>query len=150
MPSGDDDSTVLRVRLTREQASVAGPDAADILTRAGTLIEGLAALRYGRWSAGTPHVHTPDVEDWEHLLHRLGELEAYIAAVKAAAIREHAAAGGSVAELGDAMGCAKGTAQNRRQAVIGTAVYSIPPGPAEEWARTGGVPPWRGPGRSEG
>lgn len=127
--------------LSRAQTRAIGPDGALLLRHLDTALTGLAALRSGVWGQDGATEHYPTVADWASVIDALAVLGELGQAVTAAAVREHAELGGTVEELGEAMGRATGTAQNRRQKWIGTKAQPIGPDAAETWARLGGRPP---------
>lgn len=129
------------VALSRAQARVVGPDGALLLRHVDTLLLGLAALRSGVWNQDGATEHPPTVWDWASVIDAAAVLGVLGQAVTAAAVREHAEAGGTLEQLGEAMARPTGTAQNRRQKWIGTKGQPIAPAGPEIWARLGGHPP---------
>lgn len=129
------------VTLSKAQAGALGQDGMLLLRHLDTVLVGLAALRSGVWDQDGAIEHEPTVWDWASVISALSALGDLGQAVTAGAVREHAALGGTTEQLGEAMGRPPGTAQNRRQAWIGTRAQPIAPAGPEVWARTGGRPP---------
>jgi hypothetical protein len=129
------------VTLSRAQAAALGQDGMMMLRHLDTALVGLAALRSGVWGQDGASEHEPTAWDWASVISALAALGDVGQAVTAAAVREHAELGGTLEQLGEAMGRPTGTAQNRRQAWIGTRAQPIAPAGPEIWARTGGRPP---------
>lgn len=129
------------VTLTEAQARTLGRDGSLWLAYLEIALSGLAAVRSGVWDKGTEAAREPDADDWASVISALSALNGMGEALMAAAVREHAALGGTVEQLGEAMGRPKGTAQNRRQRWIGTREQPINPGAPEMWARGVGPAP---------
>ncbi|MGW4808753.1 NUDIX domain-containing protein [Kitasatospora sp. NPDC004272] len=130
----DGEIVTLGIGLTPVQGA-AVPEAADLVEWVGTALGALALLRTGQDAAGRPYSAGP--ADW-HLAIRTIEyrLLPRLGGIRDAAVRAHAAAGGTVADLAAAMGVARATAQHRRKAVLDRGVSDA----AEHWAVTGS--PW--------
>lgn len=100
-----------------------------------TVLRGLAALRTGEvdreTEAGGIERGPADVDTWYWVINDLDEhLLPALNGIRAAAIRAHAAAGGSIGNLALAMGVdARSTAQTRRNAVL-----DVEPTERETWA----------------
>lgn len=99
-----------------------------------TALRGLAALRTGEVDRETEAAGInrgpADANTWYWVINDLDEhLLPALNGIRNAAIRAHAAAGGSVGNLSLAMGVAKSTAQTRREALLSEA-----PTERETWA----------------
>lgn len=99
-----------------------------------TALRGLAALRTGEVDRETEAAGIDrgpaDANTWYWVINDLDEhLLPALNGIRSAAIRAHAAAGGSVGNLSLAMGVAKSTAQTRREALLSEA-----PTERETWA----------------
>ena len=125
----------LVISLTAEQAAALGTDAANVGEAMDTALIGLANARTGETEPYAPHPSLKDGHvsaEWQSWLIRdTTELIERLEGLRAAAIRAHAADGGSYGDLADAMSVPRSTAQRRRDAVL-----SSEPGDLERWAST--------------
>ncbi|MFD5565863.1 hypothetical protein [Kitasatospora griseola] len=122
----------LTISLTPAQAAALGAEARQLADWFGTALTALATLRTGQDPAGRPHPAGP--ADWHTAIRELDHrLLPRLGGIRDAAIRAHAAAGGSIGDLATAMHVARSTAQYRREALLGRV-----PDTAEHWAAHGG------------
>lgn len=128
------DHTEITVHIGAEDQAALGMESGVLLDWFLTALRGLAALRTGAVDQETPaggiERNPATVDTWYWVINDLDEhLLPALHGIRNAAIRAHAAAGGSVGNLSLAMGVAKSTAQTRREALL-----SEPPTEREAWA----------------
>lgn len=134
------------ISLTEDQAAALDTDAAGLAEALDTVLVGIAALRTGTDPrvAGDASMKDHPVtagQTWdEWLLQDTCALLTRLDGLRAAAIRAHAAHGGTYGQLAAAMGVTRATAQSRRNDLT-----RVEPGPAELWA-TGSYGPVDHPG----
>ena len=118
----------LTLHVTPDEVAVLGADASMLLDWLTSGLRALVALR-------NPTAATADSpEAWDWVLDDLDyRLIPRLQGIRDAAIRAHAAAGGSVSHLALAMDVEKSTAQYRRERVLNS-----DPTTFDTWARTGG------------
>ena len=118
---------------TAEQAAALGADAELMADALDSALWALAALRSpGRtWGAGLPAGHTATSLDWAIAIRDLADLAAHTDEILRRAMIAHAEAGGSLAQLGEAMCVARSTAQDRLSAARARAAVG---GPLAGWA----------------
>lgn len=125
----------LVISLTAEQAAALGADAANMGEAIDTAMIGLANARTGETAPYHPRPSMKDghvTAEWQSWVIRdTSELIDRLEGLRAAAIRAHAADGGSYGDLADAMSVPRSTAQRRRDSVL-----SSDPSSLEEWATT--------------
>ena len=116
-----------------EQIDALGPDASTFVDWVETALWALAALRDGGvWGSGFEYARPADVKHWHMVVNDLEHrLLPRLAGIRDAAVREHAAHGGSVGDLARAMDVPRSTAQSRREALS-----AGEPAGWEAWART--------------
>lgn len=129
----------LVISLTADQATALGVDAALLAEAIDTALIGLAALRSGA-DPSVPAGVTASLKDepvtagraWDDWLIRdASGLLDRLTGLRAAAIRAHAAHGGTYGDAAKAMDVPRATAQRRRDAIL-----AGQPSPAEQWATT--------------
>lgn len=122
-PGAEPGSIDITLSLPAEHVSALGIEARDVLEWTDTALGALALLRAGELPAEQRDALAVVIE---HLGQRLlPRLEG----IRDAAIRAHAAAGGSYGELAAALNLARSTAQYRRDVLV-----SSEPGEWEQWA----------------
>ncbi|MFJ3891161.1 hypothetical protein [Streptomyces rubrogriseus] len=109
----------LTIPLSTDDAQALGDDVGQLAMLLGTVMRGLAQLRAGRTS--TDDLATT-ITVTTGLLNRLE-------GVRDAAVRQHAAQGGSYGALASSMGVTRATAQSRRDTLL-----KKDPSEMEKWA----------------
>ncbi|MEU7089678.1 hypothetical protein [Streptomyces achromogenes] len=109
----------LTIPLSAADAQALGDDARQLAERFGAVLHGLAQLRVG--GAGT--------DGLEAAIGASTDLLAPLEGIRNAAIRQHAAEGGSCGALAKAMDIKQATAQYRRDILL-----ENDPSPMEQWA----------------
>lgn len=118
----------LRIGLTAEQADVLSADAELIAGQVRVLLSLLVAVRSGE---------RMQPEEWYDAARTLDQLRHELDGIMAVVMRSHTGTPGglSVAELADATGVTRSTAQTRRESVL-----SRPASDWERWAASAAVP----------
>ncbi|WP_074989937.1 hypothetical protein [Streptomyces misionensis] len=112
----------LTIPLSAADAQVLGDDVGQLAMRLGAVLHGLAQLRAG--GASTDDLATT-------ILMSTG-LTKRLEGIRDAAVRQHAAQGGSYGALATAMGVTRATAQSRRDTLL-----KKDPSEMEKWATDG-------------
>ncbi|MFH8411171.1 hypothetical protein ACH4FX_41340 [Streptomyces sp. NPDC018019] len=112
----------LTIPLTATDAQALGDDAQLLAARLGEVLHGVALLRTGG----------ADTDDLTTVIKATTDLLETVKGVRNAAVRQHAAQGGSYGALGRSMGVSRATAQSRRDPLL-----KKDPSAMEQWA-TGG------------
>ncbi|MGW1598802.1 hypothetical protein [Streptomyces sp. NPDC002343] len=118
-PEHTDPVPDLTIPLSAADAQALGDDVGQLTQRFGAVLHGLAQLRAGEASLDDLETTIATTTD---LLDRLG-------GIQNAAVRQHAAEGGSYGELAKAMDVKRATAQYRRDTLL-----KNDPSPMERWA----------------
>ena len=118
------DHLEITVHVGAEDQAALGMESGILVDWFLTALRGLAALRTGsvdqETAAGGIERSEATADTWYWVINDLDEhLLPALNGIRNAAIRAHAAAGGSVGNLSLAMGVAKSTAQTRREALLG-------------------------------
>ncbi|MGW6605477.1 hypothetical protein [Streptomyces sp. NPDC055036] len=133
--NGDDarhGGTDITISLTPNQSKALGIDASLMADYLDTALWAIALLRTGRSLKGEPYIAGPS--DWFTAINDLEDrLLPQLQGVRDAVVRAHGESGGSVGDLGLAMGVPRSTAQYRREALA-----KVKPSPMEHWATEGG------------
>lgn len=115
--------------LTSAEATTLGMEASQLADLFQTMLVALVNLRGGDDPTYEAR-HSPH-HLWAYVVeHTETRIAPRVEGIRDAAIRAHAASGGSYGDLADAMGVSRSTAQHRRDAVT-----SREPGHWERWAR---------------
>ncbi|MFD9114886.1 MULTISPECIES: hypothetical protein [Streptomyces] len=109
----------LTIPLSTADAQALGDDVGQLAMRLGSVLHGLAQLRAGGAST----------EDLANTILVSNGLLNRLEGVRDAAVRQHAAQGGSYGALASSMGVTRATAQSRRDTLVKKA-----PSPMERWA----------------
>lgn len=129
------------ISLTPEESKALGSEAGVLADWFHSALWAIAILRNG-YVAGTPNAlhadartnHPAGPGDWYTVIGDLDHrLLPRLEGVRDAAVRAHAASGGSVGDLGLAMDVARSTAQYRREVL-----QRSTPSTWETWAKSGG------------
>ncbi|MFG2097319.1 hypothetical protein [Streptomyces sp. NPDC048612] len=115
----DDHQDQLLVPLTAEAAAALGNDGEQLAALLGTVLHGMAQLRAG----------TASVDGLSTTLSGTTALLERVEGVRDAAVREHAAQGGSYGALAKATSVTRATAQSRRDTLL-----KKDPSAMEQWA----------------
>lgn len=149
-----DGGMTLTIRLTAEQAELAGSDVRSMINDLHEAVDALIEIRAGGWDqlAESPYdegnpgaLQRRRMEDTVSALDQ--NLIPALEAIRATAIRSWRAQGASLADLAAAMGLSsRSTAQSRWQKLERT-----PPNRWERWVREGGLSPyWNVPRPADG
>lgn len=108
----------ITIHLTADQARAIGPEAAPLADWFHTAFIALAALRSGL-GTGDEHPAAPPAPDlWRTVINDLDvQLIPRLEGLRDAAIRAHAAEGGTYGQLANAMDVSRSTAQSRREVI---------------------------------
>ncbi|GGZ29720.1 hypothetical protein GCM10010300_85640 [Streptomyces olivaceoviridis] len=112
----------LTIPLSAADAQVLGDDVGQLAMRLGAVLHGLAQLRAGGAST----------DDLANTILMSNGLMNRLEGIRDAAVRQHAAQGGSYGALASAMGVARATAQSRRDTLL-----KKDPSEMEKWATDG-------------
>ncbi|MYR87189.1 hypothetical protein GTY41_20145 [Streptomyces sp. SID685] len=113
----------LTIPLSAADAQALGDDGGQLAMRLGAVLRGLAQLRAGKAST----------DDLATTILMANGLTQQLEGIRNAAVRQHAAQGGSYGALANAMGVTRATAQSRRDTLL-----KKQPSEMEKWAIDGG------------
>ncbi|CAK7288421.1 hypothetical protein [Streptomyces misionensis] len=112
----------LTIPLSAADAQALGDDGDQLAMRLGAVLHGLAQMRAGGAST----------DDLAHTILMSTGLTKRLEGIRDAAVRQHAAQGGSYGALANAMGVTRATAQSRRDTLL-----KKDPSEMEKWATDG-------------